>query len=116
MGNVVSGRPLFSEEEAINRGFIDLDCARRRQVLCETINAFQLAGSFDHYHTLAKQNLNRWQVNKRALPSTLRVDVFADDWGEVTRSLSYEYGECFSVLNMANAFVPGGAYVEGVLA
>jgi len=30
--------------------------------------------------------------------------------------LTREYGVCFAVLNMANAWVPGGAYVEGAVA
>jgi len=42
--------------------------------------------------------------------------VIAGDWGEVTAELTREHGVCFAVLNMANAFVPGGAYVEGTAA
>jgi len=42
--------------------------------------------------------------------------VFPGDWGEVTGSLTSEHGACFAVLNMANAYVPGGAYVEGAVA
>jgi hypothetical protein len=42
--------------------------------------------------------------------------VLPGDWGEVTRSLTAKYGECFAVLNMANPYVPGGAYVEGAVA
>jgi hypothetical protein len=38
------------------------------------------------------------------------------DWGEVTLGLTRDHGECFAVLNMANAYVPGGAYVEGAKA
>lgn len=34
----------------------------------------------------------------------------------MTASLTREHGVCFAVLNMANAFVPGGAYVEGTAA
>jgi hypothetical protein len=34
----------------------------------------------------------------------------------VTHDLTVKYGECFAVLNMANAHTPGGAYVEGAIA
>jgi hypothetical protein len=44
------------------------------------------------------------------------VQVHAGDWGEVTRHMTAQYGICFAVLNMANAYVPGGAYVEGAIA
>ena len=37
---------------------------------------------------------------------------YAGDWGEVTRHMTARYGICFAVLSMANAYVPGGAYVE----
>ena len=44
------------------------------------------------------------------------MQVFPGDWGEVTRSLTRAHGTCFAVLNMANAYLPGGAYVEGAVA
>jgi hypothetical protein len=46
----------------------------------------------------------------------LRVEVLPRDWGEVARSVTEEFGECFAVLNMANAYIPGGAYIEGAAA
>jgi hypothetical protein len=42
-----------------------------------------------------------------------QVRVIAGDWGDVTQALTKTYGVCFAVLNMANAYVPGGGYVEG---
>ena len=38
------------------------------------------------------------------------------DWGDVTGRLTREFGTCFAVLNMANAYMPGGAYLEGAIA
>jgi len=35
------------------------------------------------------------------------------DWGECTQILTKLHGREFAVLNFANAFVPGGGYVEG---
>lgn len=109
-------RSLCSEEEAIRRGFGGADCARRRQVLRETIAAFDQSNPPDRYHRLAKQNLERWGTSKRPSESSLCVNVIQGDWGDVTHSLTRTHGVCFAVLNMANAYVPGGAYVEGAVA
>jgi hypothetical protein len=110
------GRRLCSEEEAIDQGFGGQECARRRQVLRETIAAFEKASPSDRYHRLARRNLNRWRAEPNAPETSVRVEVYAGDWGEVTRSLTIAHGVCFTVLNMANAYVPGGAYVEGAVA
>jgi poly (ADP-ribose) glycohydrolase (PARG)-like protein len=115
-GKLVAGRSLCSEEEAVHRGFGGTECARRRQVLRETIAGFERADAMDRYRRIAEQNLDRWRARCTGLQSTLRVDVRPGDWGEVTRSLTSTYGVCFAVLNMANAYVPGGAYVEGAVA
>lgn len=112
----MAGRGLCSDEEAVARGFAAQDCARRRQVLRETIDAFETAGPSNRYHRLAKQNLDRWHAEAEVPETGLRVEVRAEDWGEVTRFLTIKHGICFAVLNMANAFVPGGAYVEGAVA
>src|SRR5438067_13541030 len=105
----MAGRRLCSEQEAIHRGFGGTDSARRREVLRETLAAFEHADPPDRYHRLAGQNLDRWRARSVVSVSQLRVEVFPGDWGEVTRSLTTTYGVCFAVLNMANAFVPGGA-------
>ena len=112
----MTGRRLCSEKEAMQRGFGGTDCARRRQVLRETITAFEESDPPGRYHRLAKQNLHRWRSESHVLEASLRVQVFPGDWGEVTRSLTRTHGMCFAVLNMANAYVPGGAYVEGAVA
>jgi len=46
----------------------------------------------------------------------LRIEVLPGDWGVVTLKVTKTYGTRFAVLNMANAYVPGGAYVEGAIA
>jgi hypothetical protein len=112
----MTGRRLCPDEEAMHRGFGGTDCARRRQVLRETIAAFEKSDPPGCYHRLAKQNLGRWQSESRVLELSLQVQVFPGDWGDVTRSLTHTHGTCFAVLNMANAYVPGGAYVEGAIA
>jgi hypothetical protein len=109
----VTGRGLCTDEEAIRRGFGGSDCSRRRQVLRETLSAFEHSDPPDHYRRLATQNLDRWRSENRAPRVDHQIDVFPGDWGEVTASLTRRHGECFAVLTMANAYVPGGAYVEG---
>ena len=100
----------------MHRGFGGTDCTRRRQVLRETIAAFEQSDPPGRYHRLAQQNLERWRSESHVVESSLQVQVFPGDWGEVTRSLTRTHGMCFAVLNMANAYVPGGAYVEGAVA
>ena len=112
----MTGRRLCSEDEAMHRGFGSTDCARRRQVLRETIAAFEQSDPPGRYHRLANQNLDRWRSESHVLEPSLHVQVFPGDWGEVTQSLTRAHGTCFAVLNMANAYVPGGAYVEGAVA
>jgi hypothetical protein len=65
----------------------------------------------------AARNLARWageRAPERA--ARARIRVVPDDWGVATARVTRETGVCFAVLNMANAFVPGGAYVEGTAA
>jgi len=110
------GRPLCSDEEAEARGFVGHECARRRAVLRETLEAFERADPADAYHQLASRNLERWRERSFEAHDGLRVEVLPGDWGQVTRGLTAKYGQCFAVLNFANPYVPGGAYVEGAVA
>ena len=112
----MSGRQLCSDEEATRRGFGGADCARRREVLRETLAAIGQSDPPDIYHRFAAENLDRWRASGRASESELDVQVIPGDWGEVTGALTERHGVCFAVLNMANAYVPGGAYVEGAVA
>ncbi len=112
----MAGRRLCSDAEASERGFGGPEAARRRAVLRQTIEAFERAQPSDSYHRLAAENLERWRSESRTHESDLRVEVLPGDWGEVTHALTSETGACFAVLNMANAYVPGGAYVEGAIA
>jgi hypothetical protein len=107
------GRRLCSEDEAVARGFHGKDCARRRQVLRETITVLSRLDPPDRFHRLAQENLDRWRASADTPQSNVRVQVFPADWGDVTQTLTMTHGMCFAVLSMANAYVPGGAYVEG---
>jgi len=113
------GRPLPSETDVADRSpwFGGPEAARRRLVLRETVDAFLRADPPDRYHRLAADNLARWRsVSKRPGGGSCRIEVLPGDWGEVAGALMQEHGACFAVLNMANAHVPGGAYVEGAAA
>lgn len=110
------GRPLCSDAEAERRGFGGAEAGRRRAVLRETIEAFERARPPDRYHRLAAENLARWRASSVLGESEFRIEVLQGDWGDVAGALTRELGACFAVLNMANAYTPGGAYVEGAIA
>jgi hypothetical protein len=104
-----------SDEDAESKGFGGPDNARRRAVLRETLSAFAEARPTDQYHQLAYTNLESWAAT--APPTRgLTIEVLPGDWGDVTATQTRRHGHCFAVLNMANAYVPGGAYVEGAMA
>ncbi len=110
------GRRPCTEAEAIRRGFGGSESARRREVLAETLQAFLTASPPDHFHQLARENHARWASRAEDSPASLEVQIHAGDWGDVTLDLSRRYGKIFAVLNMANAYVPGGGYIEGASA
>jgi hypothetical protein len=110
------GRPVMSREDAAHVVAYGDDSARRREVLRETVEAFERAEPRDRYHRLAERNLETWRAAAEPTTAGLTVEVLPGDWGEVTAALTRKHGECFAVLNMANAYVPGGAYVEGAIA
>lgn len=108
--------PTDSELRSNILGFGDQESAQRRTVLKQTLNAFRNAEPPDYYHQHAKANLERWHNERKSTDSKLVIEVLPGDWGDVTQTLTKRYGTCFAVLNMANAYVPGGAYVEGAVA
>lgn len=112
----MSGRTILKESDPTLIRYGRSDLVQRRLVLKETLNAFSKAVPSDHYHLLAAENLKRWR--NEAMPSSVegKVQVFSGDWGEVTGALTKAHGICFAVLNMANAYIPGGGYVEGMIA
>ena len=110
------GRRLCSDAEAEARGFGGVEAARRRAVLAETVSAFESANPPDRFHRLAEQNLKRWRSQCIKSDNVHKVVVLPGDWGAVALKLTQMYGVRFAVLNMANAYVPGGAYVEGAVA
>jgi len=117
-GSVMVGRQILSEDDDIDPDYDPHhpDMVRRRTVLRETLNRFSTAEPPNRYERLAQANLERWRVSCEQHPCCNRVYVVGGDWGDVTQAMTMRYGCCFAALNMANAFVPGGAYVEGAAA
>lgn len=110
------GRPLQSEDRMIGDGYGKPDMARRRAVLRETLHRLTSADPPDLFHTMAAQNLARWRQQAATPAPVGEVRVDSGDWGDVALRLTRRHGVCFAVLNMANAYVPGGGYVEGMVA
>ena len=109
------GRTIPPEQAFARTRYADPTLAQRRAILRETVAAFEAAEPPDRYHRLAAANLERWR--EAATPTPARqIEVVAGDWGEVTARETRRFGVCFAALNMANAYVPGGAYVEGTVA
>ncbi len=113
----MAGRTILDERAYAGTRYDDPILARRRAVLRETVARLASRGR-DHLHQLAADNLARWARERGPQTGSLlpRVRVVAEDWGVATARVTRETGVCFAVLNMANAFVPGGAYVEGTAA
>ena len=110
------GRQLIPEEEFVNPWFgpTDPDMVRRREVIRETIECFSNADPPNKYQQLASNNLQRWKSQFSASSDDASIVLVLDgDWGDVTLAMTKRFGECFAALNMANAYVPGGAYIEG---
>lgn len=111
------GRHISDELTLLALGYDHPDMVQRRVVLKQTLDAFARAQPSDRYHRLAAANLERWRRERLEPPAASpQVQVIAGDWGAVTGELTRGHGVCFAVLNMANAYVPGGAYVEGAVA
>ena len=90
------GKRLCSDLEATMRGFGSPECAQQRRVLRETLAAFEESGAADRCLRLASENVKRWRnaaEGKRICVA--RVAVMRGDWGDVTLSLTREYGTCF---------------------
>ena len=108
------GRRILSEQDYIDPryGPTRPDMIRRRAVLTETLDRFSTADPLDKYDSLSQTNLRRRRDAGAKHSGGHCVRVFDGDWGETPLAMTKAHGSCFAALNMANAFVPGGAYVE----
>lgn len=107
---------LPSDLDAVLDGFVGPECHRRRQILRETLWALGTGDYPTSHHAVAQANLARWAAARARTQAPARVEVLPGDWGDVALQATQRSGTCFAVLNMANAYVPGGAYGEGASA
>jgi len=112
----MTGRKILDESDPILVKYHHPDLVQRRLILKETLNAFSKTSLSNQYHLLADKNLRKWQKKEKSINVNNKIQVFSGDWGEITLMLTKKYGTCFAVLNMANAYIPGGGYVEGMAA
>lgn len=115
------GRRTVLDAEAEDRGFWTNDCAVRRTVMRETLSVLESPARYSRLRQAADANMKRWQREAPAAEASADsraplLMVLPEDWGEVTLRLTRRFGRHFAVLNMANAYVPGGAYLEGAVA
>ncbi len=108
------GRDPIPEPSFVGTQFDGHRHRQRRAVLRDTLARLEGDGRA-RMHDLARRNLARWAEGARgrgAAPG-LRVRVIASDWGEATLRATMATGICHAALNMANAWLPGGRYIEG---
>ncbi len=90
--------------------------AKRIRVLLDTLHLFSDKKFADETAKQAAANLARWKQGVIERPGPQQVQVINGDWGVVTQELTRMHGETFAVLNMANAYTPGGGCDEGLIA
>jgi len=121
------GCPLPSPDQ-LARGVYGV----RQRVLLETLAALEEASPTRRYHALARDNIARWAAQAKAAAAAVgaggeggegvggeggcSVLVLPGDWGAVALEMSRRFGTTFAVLNMANAYGPGGGYMDGTAA
>tara|TARA_Y100000592_G_C5461712_1_gene314386 strand:- start:192 stop:2048 length:1857 start_codon:yes stop_codon:yes gene_type:complete len=88
----------------------------RIKVLRETLFCLQSPYLRSEYRKLADANLNFWKDQHKTDDSKMpkKIEVTLEDWGDAALRLTKTLGVRFAVLNMANAYTPGGGYVEGM--
>jgi len=89
--------------------------AVRQYVLLQTLVELGTPAQREEYHQSAMANVKSWSANPGNVP-TEKFHVACGDWGDVTLEFTRAYGKVFAVLNMANSYVAGGGYVEGMIA
>ena len=108
------GRRLMLADEATEQGYDSSQFVQRREVLFSTLACLATREKRETRQAQAQANLSVWAKAATEPPPSAKFDVIAGDWGVVTSELTRLYGTQFAVLNMANAFVAGGGYVEGM--
>lgn len=108
------GRRILSEAELPPGRYGRPGMPRRREILRETISRLEESAERERLQVLAARNVARWSENSGQAIASPLMRVISGDWGTVALGLTKTYGTTFAVLNMANAYIPGGGYVEGM--
>lgn len=105
-----------------DEGSADVDNIRVT-VLLNTLEVFEKHSKTRYIHNLAMSNLKRWREETTSKDDDnvgrediCKVEIISGDWGKVTLDFTQKYGTIFAVLNMANAYEPGGGYNYGCAA
>ena len=112
----MKGRKLLQKSDELAIVYNHPAMIKRRKVLRETLNVFNNVAPSDYCQNKAMENLSSWLRKRNCVDPEKKVQVIEGDWGDITLEFTKTYGECFAVLNMANAYVPGGGYIEGMSA
>lgn len=86
----------------------------RQDVLRDTVEQLNSHVKRAYLKAQAYANHQRWQLEaaqKTAVDH--RVHVMRGDWGDIALERSKQTGQIYAVLNMANAYTPGGGYLDG---
>lgn len=83
----------------------------RHKSMARTLKIIQYQEHMDFLTAQAHSNMQRWQKNAYSSPKS--VQVVHEDWGQVTKKASQEFGTIYTVLNLANPYFPGGACFSG---
>ena len=88
---------------------------RRNRVLDEVIEHLADPQKRDEVLQTALGNVDRWKkYSKQQTSAPCVIRVLKDDWGAAAAAVTAEFGQVFAVLNMANATVAGGGYLDGM--
>lgn len=106
-------RELLVEEEIVSAR---ADYKKRRDVLRDTVSRLDTEQKREEALNRARENHEHWKGNSRNPTISTKVSVIAGDWGCITAERSKMSGTIYAVLNMANAEIPGGSYLQGAAA
>lgn len=106
---------ILEDEKDIDKEYQHPNFKKRRDILRDTLQKLSTEQARLDYYQKAKANHLRWQSAAR-IRIKPKVTVLSGDWGDITQALTKHNGQIYAVLNMANAYSPGGGYLEGMVA
>ena len=82
--------------------------------LKKTLEYFSTNNNLYNATNKALGNLKLWndEAEKVKRKVEAKVEIKQGDWGDITLGMTRQYGQIYTVLNMANAIYPGGHYTE----